>query len=131
MLSNIALIPSGYYSGPGLPKNMSGFLPVKTDVDLIVDSINQILSTRVGERPMIPEFGSRIHNLLFEPMGPQFEDQVKVFAVEAINQWEPRVTIQSMDVNIDANNHIVEIAYSFLITKINQTGAGLFVLQTE
>ena len=53
--------------------------------------------TRLGERVMRPEFGSIIHDLLFEPFDTDTKDAIVEDAVKIIRQ-DPRFTMVSIDV---------------------------------
>lgn len=59
----------------------------------ISDSIHLILSTRPGERLFNPEFGSRLHELVFEPNDVVLSRLLKVYTVEALRRWEKRIEI--------------------------------------
>ena len=61
------------------------------DVDLIKRDLLNIFNTRKGERLMMPEYGTIIWDMLFEP----FSDENK----QAIINTEPRVTLTSIDVS--------------------------------
>ena len=45
-----------------------GLFKSTTDVDLIKGNVLQIIGTRRGERVMLPLFGSRILDFIFEPL---------------------------------------------------------------
>ncbi len=64
----------------------------------IEQSIEIILETSPGERVMRPEFGSRIHELVFAPHDVVTEGLVIHYVVEALDQWEPRIQVQEVDV---------------------------------
>ena len=75
------------YRGPGLP--VQGRF--KTDIPLIRDNIIQILNTRPGERVLVPEFGSRLHELLWQPNDETLAALARLYVKEAIERWEDRV----------------------------------------
>ena len=50
-----------------------------------------ILGTAPGERLMRPDFGCRIHDLMFAPNNPITGAMAEVFCEEAIYKYEPRV----------------------------------------
>jgi phage baseplate assembly protein W len=50
--------------------------------------INLIL-TRRGERVHQPEFGCRIHEILFEPLTPENIEAARLSVVSAVEQWMP------------------------------------------
>ena len=81
--------------------------------DHIGESIRQILGTRVGERFMRPDFGSRLHELVFEPNDAILKSLVKHYAIEAIQRWEKRITLTAVtfDEGSEGNTLMVRIAY--------------------
>ncbi|HEX8150653.1 MAG TPA: GPW/gp25 family protein [Pyrinomonadaceae bacterium] len=62
-----------------------------TGVDKIRQNVRLILGTRVGERPMLRDFGSRIHALVHEPNDAAMVDILQKQAQQALIQWEPRI----------------------------------------
>ena len=64
----------------------------------IEQSIEIILKTSPGERVMRPEFGSRIHELVFAPHDVVTEGLVIHYVVEALEQWEPRIQVREVDI---------------------------------
>lgn len=55
-----------------------------------------ILETRVGERVMRPEFGSRISDFMFEPITARTLSLIEEAARSAISRWEPRITLEQV-----------------------------------
>jgi phage baseplate assembly protein W len=111
---------------------------VKTDVDLINEGIYRVLNTRsnnpvtgeAGERVFEPNFGSRLAELVFEPNDNSLIVLAKQFIIEALQRWEPRVSIVDAIVEQDVENHMLKavIYYVTLIDKI-QEGATVVFLQ--
>ncbi|MBT9314528.1 GPW/gp25 family protein [Leptothoe spongobia] len=60
------------------------------------ESIVIILGTRLGERVYRPDFGSRLHELVFAPLNDDTLLLAQIYAREALQQWEPRITIESV-----------------------------------
>ncbi|MDR1669902.1 MAG: GPW/gp25 family protein [Oscillospiraceae bacterium] len=58
----------------------------------IEQAIKIILMTRRGERLMRPEFGSRLHEYLFETDTYGTRSRIREAAEEALRLWEPRIT---------------------------------------
>ncbi len=52
-----------------------------------------ILDTSPGERVMRPQFGSRLHELVFEPANAQTARIAERYVTEALTQWEPRIEV--------------------------------------
>lgn len=59
-------------------------------------AIRCILQTRVGERVMRPEFGSRITDFMFEPITARTLGLIEEAARTAISRWEPRITLEQV-----------------------------------
>lgn len=112
------------YRGPGLPPSFSDQIemPEKTDEDLVFDSIRQIVETRQGERLLEPEFGSRILELIFEPISVIFERKVELFLTEAIRNFETRCRLIGVSFHYDSNS--VRIQYTLLFMQMGRTATG-------
>ena len=122
---------SSLYRGPGLPNGLTGQVcpPEKVDVDLIFDSIRQIVETRMGERLMQPGFGSRIFELIGEPLSQVFEFKVKRFLTDAVKLWEPRAQVTG--VNFAYEQHAVTITYALVVTQSGQNAQSTFKVPRE
>ncbi|WP_148572909.1 GPW/gp25 family protein [Nocardioides caldifontis] len=68
----------------------------------IEQAIRLILGTARGERPMRPEFGCRIHDHVFGPANGATAGQIAYDVREALERWEPRITVQDVGVAFDA-----------------------------
>lgn len=78
----------------------------------IVRAIKNLILTTKGERPFQSTIGSNIRNLLFEPMDDVTVDLIKETITTTINQHEPRVSLQIVDVI----SHEVDNSYEITIT---------------
>lgn len=80
-----------------------GFDPAGGDVATseyeqnIRESITVILGTKPGERQMLPEFGCRIHELMFSPNVRSTSALVAHYVEEALGRWEPRIEVTGVD----------------------------------
>lgn len=63
---------------------------VKSDAN-IAQALAFLLATPKGTRFMMPEYGSRIEELIFEPNDQILESLMRTFVYEAIEEWERRV----------------------------------------
>jgi phage baseplate assembly protein W len=82
-------------------------------------SIRVILSTAKGERPMRPEFGCAIWDLLFAPVNDNTLGLMAQATRDAIGQWEPRVTLEDVRVTPDAADAslvLISVAYRVKVT---------------
>ena len=96
--------------------NAKGFIEFTGDIRTLVrESVYQILGTRIGERVMVPEFGSRLPELLFEPIDEITVALARVYVIEAIEKWEPRVELNEVAVTINPDSGWVEIFADYVI----------------
>ncbi|MBR0204325.1 MAG: GPW/gp25 family protein [Synergistaceae bacterium] len=70
------------------------------DERLIYGNIIQILTTRRGERVMLPEFGSRIYEFIHEPLDRVTCALIRRELIDAIARWEPRIILDKKNTNI-------------------------------
>ena len=68
----------------------------------IEQAIRIILQTAPGERVMRPEFGCRIHDLIFAPYDATTQGLMIRFVEQALERWEPRVTVREVNLSIPA-----------------------------
>jgi phage baseplate assembly protein W len=79
--------------GIGFPLGVDahGSLRMAAHEQSVTESIRMILGTAIGERMMRPEFGCRIHDLVFHPNSPNTCAQASLYVKQALKKWEPRV----------------------------------------
>jgi uncharacterized protein len=81
----------------------------------IEESIRLILGTSYGERPMRPEFGCGIHELVFAPADSATAARIAYEVRQSLDRWEPRIDVIDVDVttsDTDASALYVHITYS-------------------
>ena len=71
----------------------NGLFKSTTDIDLINGNILQIIGTRRGERVMLPLFGSRILDFIFEPLDHITCALMRFDLIQSIIAWEPRILL--------------------------------------
>ena len=91
-----------------------------TDEELIKRDLMNHFYTRLGERPMRPTFGSRIHDILMNPMDSMTSQDIKE-DVERIVASESRVELR--DIRMDVQDHTcrVEVDLNFKILRTADT----------
>ena len=75
-----------------------GTIALTNDEDEIEQSIHIILNTAQGQRVMRPEFGCRIHELVFAPNNATTAGLARRYVREALGRWEPRIEVKRVDV---------------------------------
>ena len=102
----------------------TGGLADNTGMERIYQSIYCILNTMLGERVFLPEFGSRLHELVFEPNDEIVADLAKLYICDALAKWEKRITVT--DVYVRANDHTVACEIRFVLNKSNILGNYIY-----
>lgn len=80
-------------SGWGFPPRLDsrGRIELVHEEADVEEAIRIVLGTRKGERPMRPEFGCEIHDLVFAPNDPSTIGLARRYAQESLLMWEPRI----------------------------------------
>jgi phage baseplate assembly protein W len=71
---------------------------VDYDEKAVMNSLNNLFSTIPGERFLVPRFGANLRRYLFSPVTEYTARQIGNEIVEAIERWEPRVTVELVSV---------------------------------
>ena len=90
-----------------------------TGADAVKRSLRLLLSLDDGETPFLPEFGTRLRGLLFEPIDPITTVMLRQEIEATIVAFEPRVTIRQLTVTPSADEFTYEI--NLLFSLVNQT----------
>jgi phage baseplate assembly protein W len=100
----------------------------------IQQSIKIILGTVPGERVMRPEFGCRIHELVFAPRDAATEGLAIYYVEQALGRWEPRIELQEVNVLDDPHHDgamFIEIKYRIKATHDERSIVYPFYLSGE
>lgn len=93
-----------------------------TDVDLVKLDLLSHIFTRRGERVMMPTFGTRIPDLVFEPM-----DQITLDVLEedlrAVFEFDPRVKLQQLTITPSYDTNTVTATARLLYIELNVSGS--------
>lgn len=121
----------GYYDEPGSFLGRGFKFPVQVDEatgrfkmasyeEDIQEAIFIILNTRVGERPMRPQFGCRIYDYLFESMSYSVISSMAEAVREALLMWEPRIDEIQVDVLTERlAEGIADIQIQYVVRRTN------------
>ena len=82
----------------------SGTIALATEEQELREAIRLVLGTAYGERPMRPEFGCGIHDLIFAPANATTAGQAAYEVRRSLRRWEPRVDVEEVDVTFDSSN---------------------------
>lgn len=103
------------HKGIALPWGITvpSVLDPKDDRDVLKSSVIWIVLTATGERVMLPEFGTPIMSLLFDPADPTTLQRLKQEVRDAIARWDNRVTFLDLTVEKRQNSLTCSIFYKF------------------
>ncbi len=74
----------------------TGGIRMRSREDDIREAIGIILSTRLGERAMRPEFGTALGDLLFDPNDANLAGRIEFLVRKALERREPRVALKEV-----------------------------------
>ena len=77
--------------------NNNVFQLTKSSYDQVRHNLKNLLLTRKGERIMQPNFGTAIHDSLFEPSTETLVNDLKSSVRDDIEFWLPYIIIDSID----------------------------------
>jgi uncharacterized protein len=66
----------------------------------IEQAIGIILGTAPGERPMRPEFGCAVHDLVFDTIDAAMIGRIETAIRTALTRWEPRIELMRIDFDL-------------------------------
>lgn len=110
---------SGEFIGAGwafpLHTDATGGIAMLTREREIEKSIRLILGTACGERPMRPDFGCGIHELVFATADAATAGRIATEVRASLARWEPRIAVRDVEVTIDPTERstlYIDIRYS-------------------
>ena len=88
--------------------------------DQVRSNLKNLLLTKKGERILQPEFGSGLHDLLFNPATEKFEEDLENTINDAVAKWLPYVIVE--DINIDISKEMTDNNQAKVSLKFKQEG---------
>lgn len=90
------------------------------DEEIVIRDLLNEIHTRKGERPMLPEFGSIVHDLIMEPEDAATEDEI-LEDISRIIDKESRVENQGIRIQRSGHAIRIEVDLKFRIVGTEQT----------
>jgi phage baseplate assembly protein W len=118
----MGVITSFLGTGWGFPpefSNKSNQVGLLSDEDDIRSSLQILLSTRQGERVMLPDYGCNLDELVFESLTTTFKTYIKDLIATAILYYEPRIDVNKIDLDDSAETEgkiLISIDYTIRST---------------
>jgi len=88
-------------------------------IPLLLQDIQQLILTNIGERLNRPTYGCMINSRIWENID-QTASQGKLDITTAINNFEPRITLLDVNSTIYRNDGIVLFSIRFIVNATNQ-----------
>jgi phage baseplate assembly protein W len=101
------------FNYPVTPSSLGYFYSAK-DTDVLKADLLQLLLTNPGERVMMPEYGTGLRKLIFDPADSIMADTAKGLISNAIKRWEPRIAVTAINTSIDEENNLLKISIEFV-----------------
>jgi uncharacterized protein len=92
----------------------------------IEEAIRLILSTAPGERPMRPDFGCAIHDLVFAPVNEQTAGRIQHEVHVSLDRWEPRIEVDDVQVTAGSGQSVLYIDVRYAIRGTNNPRSLVF-----
>lgn len=100
--------------------------------DHVRESIRIILLTEPSERLMREGFGCGLRRFLFEPNTATTRQLIRERITEAIQRWEPRVSLEAVEVEPDPDNpRLATINIRFRLVTTQSPGQMSLALELE
>lgn len=113
-------------------------LPGRNDIALsydemaVIRSVRNLLLTKNYERPFQPSIGSRVQQMLFDPVDFLTAQSLRSEIESVITNHEPRVKIDSILVNADPDNNAYNVTLQFFIgNNVEPTAINLILERTR
>lgn len=118
MNTNESFLGRGWGFPPEFSKATVGVKMTEGDDD-IEKSLQILLSTRLGERIMLPDYGCNLEELLFKPLNLTLKTYVADLIKTAILYHEPRIDAEKIWIDESTDNDgilLINIDYRIRIT---------------
>lgn len=103
---------------------------IVTGERLIKEALQTLLLTQQGTRFMVPEYGSRLLELVYEQNDDVLENLARTFIYQAIEQFEKRIKFVDA-VFFYPNEDVINIEIYYEILQSNQIDSFVFPFYRE
>ena len=131
MDENQSFLGRGWSFPPEFSKESRSVKMLEDEVD-IKSSLQILLSTRLGERIMVPGYGCNLEELLFSPLNLTLKTYVIDLIKTAILYHEPRIDVKKIDIDpTDELNGVLLINIDYIIRSTNSRMNMVFPFYKE
>lgn len=94
---------------------ITGDLPMLKNENAIKQAVKNIVMTMFGEKFFQPLFGTSVRSSLFELFNPLVADRLTVSIENSLRDYEPRISVDSVDYLDDQDDNALEIKINYSI----------------
>ena len=102
-------------------KSPSGDLFKKVDAASVKQAVKNLLLTGRNEKPFNDDFGGGLGNILFELIDEDAADEIEETIQSSIDIYEPRVSIQKIDVITKPDGNRIHVNLVFKLKNTQET----------
>ncbi|MEV7090541.1 GPW/gp25 family protein [Streptomyces sp. NPDC093085] len=92
----------------------------------VEEAIRLVLATAPGERPMRPEFGCAIHDMVFAPINEATAGRIQHEVYASLDRWEPRIEVEDVTVTAGPGDGVLSIDVRYSIRGTNNPRSLVF-----
>ena len=114
-----AFLGRGWSFPPEFDKAAKAVLMLEEEKD-IESSLEILLSTKIGERVMVPTYGCNLDDMVFEAMNLTMLTYMKDLIENAILYHEPRIQLEKLDIDTsDQDEGVLLIVLNYMVRTTN------------
>jgi uncharacterized protein len=118
------MTPASDFTGRGwafpLRLDSTGSFVLSSGERELEEAIRLILGTARGERPMRPEYGCGIHDLVFDTVDAGLAGRVAAEVRASLTRWEPRIDVTDVTATpLPGQPHVLGIAVGYRVKATN------------
>lgn len=124
----------GWSFPPTFSKASGGIEMVEGELD-IEQSLEILLSTSLGERVLLPEYGCNLRDFQFEPMNATLLGVIRDLVETAILYYEPRIKTEKVSISNSSSQEAIEgvllISVDYIVRSTNSRFNFVFPFYTN
>jgi phage baseplate assembly protein W len=92
-----------------ITRHPRGLFHTQDNITQIKSDLLVLLLTNPGERVMLPEYGTPLNKLMFDPNDTQIATQAREIITQSIKNWEPRIYVSNIEVTQDFEDSLHDL----------------------
>ncbi len=99
----------------------NSFSELLYDVDAIRNSLYNLFTTPIGTRVFVPEYGSHLYRMVYEPVDATSATELRVYVGKEVERWEPRVILLDKDILVQPvfGGFNINLTYTIRMTGVS------------